>query len=131
MGGWDLVDYSEAEDPISEHLFGRLKTWQGPDHDHIWVDYLASGTECGSFSIRGVREYNLLDFDLKKQVACGVRPEDATLKITGINPTLSRIVNLFLEAERDSGLLCFNDVDFLQFVMSLEEKWRGRVTKPN
>jgi hypothetical protein len=129
--GWSLVDYEEAEDPVSEDLFGHMMSWRDPDHNYIWVDYTANGNERGSFSIRGVREYNLLDFDFKKQVASGVREENAVKEITGINSTLSRIVNRLLENERDWGALWYNDIDYYEFVHWLEQKWRDRIAKPH
>jgi len=130
-GGWNLVVYSEAEEPVKEDLFGRMTTWRDPDHDHIWVDYTAAGAERGSFSIRGVREFNLLNFDLKRQVACGLRNVNVAAEITGTkNASLSRMVNLILEKERDSGSLWYRDVDYLDFIRWHENQWRDRVEKP-
>jgi hypothetical protein len=130
-GGWNLVVYAGAEDPVSDDLFGRMVTWRDPDHDHIWVDYSATGTDRGSFSIRGVREFNLLDFDLKKQVACGVREDNAVSEITGVrNAALTRMVNLILEKERNQSSLWYHDVDYIEFVSWHEELWRGGVVKP-
>jgi hypothetical protein len=124
-GGWNMVVYAGAEPVIPEELFGQMGPWRDPDHDHIHVNHTDAGADRGSFSIRGVREFNLLDFDLKKQVACGVREESPALHMTGLrNEMLSRGANAIVEAERQAGTLWYSDVDYIQFVRWLEAMWR-------
>lgn len=125
-GGWNLVLYAGAEEPIPVSLFGRMTTWRDKDHDHIHVNYTADGAERGSFSIRGVREFSLLNFDIKKQVACGIREkEDFLSGSMGLqNEALSRAVNSILEKERLGGTLWYQDIDYIKFVTWLEDQWR-------
>jgi hypothetical protein len=124
-GGWNMVVYAGAREAGPMELFGRMGQWRDPDHDHIHVDFTESGPESGSFSIRGVREFNLLDFDLKKQVACGVREDDPVLQMTGVrNEFLSRGANAVLDAERKARTLWYADVDYISFLHGLETKWR-------
>jgi hypothetical protein len=124
-GGWNLVVYAEAEQPVAESFFGRMGVWRDPDHDHIHVAYTDTGRERGSFSIRGVREFNLLQFDLKKQVAAGRTEEDPLAAVTGVkNQILSDLTNDLLAAERKQSSLWYADIDYTWFVRWLEGRWR-------
>lgn len=126
-GGWNLVLYKDAEEAAPLTLFGHMSTWRDPDHDHIHVDYMAEGEHRGSFSVRGVREFNLLKFDLEKQIACGVRERAIGGELTGgVNEYLSRKVNEIIEKERQGGTIWYQDVDYIHFVHWHEELWRKR-----
>jgi hypothetical protein len=125
-GGWNFVDYADAEPPVPVNLFGGMGTWRDRDHDHIHVDYTADGPNQGSFSIRGAREFNLLDFDLKKRVACGLLEESIEAELTGVrNEAISREVNRILERERLRRTIWYEDTDYMGFVTRLEEGWRN------
>jgi hypothetical protein len=128
-GGWILVLYSGAGQPLAINLFGRMMTWRDRDHDHIRVNYTAVGEERGSFSIRGVREFNLLAFDEKKQIACGLHERDlAALYLGDVlgtrNAARSRLVNSLLDREHELGRLWYNDVDYISFLAWHERRWR-------
>jgi hypothetical protein len=124
-GGWNLVVYVGADEPIPKSLFGYMSKWRDGDHDHIRVNYTANGSERGSFKIRGLREFNLAHFDLKKQIACGVREESPMDVMTGTtNWKLSQTVNSVLEQERVDGRLWDDDVDYIGFLAWLEKQWR-------
>jgi hypothetical protein len=131
-GGWNLVIYARADPPVDANLFGRMATWRDPDHDHIRVEYVGDGPERGSFSIRGVREFNLLEFDRKKQIASGVREENVFASLTGTqNAALSQAVNAILDEHGKSGPIWYQDVDYVDFVRWHEDRWRGAAPKPN
>jgi hypothetical protein len=126
-GGWNMVVYAGAGEALPSGLFGRMATWRDPDHDHIHVDYTAAGSARGSFSIRGCREFNLLRFDRKKQIACGVLDDNPVLSLTGVsNEILSRAVNTILDQERKAGRMWYSDVDYVRFVEWLESGWREK-----
>jgi hypothetical protein len=122
-GGWNLVIYDGATDPVSERLFGRMTSWRDRDHDHIAVNYDSVAANRGSFSVRGVREFNLLRFELEKQVACGLR-QTASDVAGVIDWKLSRAVKRILADERKQGTLWFHDVDYIEFLAWHEEQWR-------
>jgi hypothetical protein len=123
--GWNLVLYRDAPEPQPLDLFGRMATWADPDHDHIRVNYADRGSERGSFSIRGLREFNLFDFDLKKQLAAGLREPDVVADLVGSrNRALSDAVNLVLDADEAANTLWYHDVDYVTFLAWLERRWR-------
>lgn len=124
-GGWNMVVYAEASEPVSGSLFGRMSSWRDRDHDHIRVQYTADGAARGSFSIRGVREFNVFDFDLHKRVACGMREDNPVEQVTGVyNALLSRAVNDLLDQEAAQRELWYNDNDYSWLVQLLEREWR-------
>jgi hypothetical protein len=123
--GWNLVVYADAEPPVSANLFGRMATWRDRDHDHIRIKYVDDGLERGSFSIRGAREFNLLEFDRKKQIACGLHDENVVADITGQqNAALSQAVNAILDLQERAGSIWYEDIDYIDFVLWHEERWR-------
>jgi hypothetical protein len=130
-GGWNFVYYANAEPPVPLELFGRMSTWRDPDHDHIHVKYSPAGEDRGSFSIRGPREYNLLEFDRRKQIACGIRGVRPAVNLSGLeSASISHEVNLILDSDRREGRLWYHDVDYMSFVMRHENRWRQHVEQP-
>jgi hypothetical protein len=123
-GGWNLVVYAGAEPPVEENLFGRMSVWRDKDHNHIHVDYTADGADRGSFSIRGAREFNLLQFDLNKQLACGIRKHPVGDLLGVTNWRLSQSVNEMLDLESKEQTLWYQDIDYTRFVTWLEQRWR-------
>jgi hypothetical protein len=124
-GGWNLVLYAGAEAPIDVPLFGRMPVWRDPDHSHIEVNFVSDGSERGSFSVRGSREYNLLSFDLEKQIAAGVRESNPVATLTGSQQwALTQAVSEILEGDRARSKLWYNDVKYFDFVNWLEKQWR-------
>lgn len=129
--GWNLVSYAGATPPIEDSLFGLMGPWRDPDHDHIRVNYAAEGPGRGSFSIRGAREFNLVDFDLKRRHVCGVRNDDNIVDdITGTRTAqISRAVNQMLDAESADREIWYQDADYISILNWLEEGWRGALKK--
>jgi hypothetical protein len=125
-GGWNLVLYTGADPPVGANLFGRMATWRDRDHDHIRVQYVGDGLERGSFSIRGVREFNLLEFDRNKQIASGIREENVLASLTGMqNAALSQAVNAILDHHAENGPIWYQDLDYVDFVLWQEDRWRA------
>jgi len=124
-GGWNLVLYAHAEPPTSEQLFGMMANWSDPDHDHLRIHYDAEGDGRGSFKVRGSREFNLIDFDIKKRIAAGVMEDNVAADVTGVrNDQISRLVNRVLDAEGAEGVLWTRPLDYMSFVEWLEQAWR-------
>jgi hypothetical protein len=125
--GWNMVIYANAMEPVKVNLFGRMATWRDIDHDHIKVQYTSDGSTRGSFSIRGVQEFNLLKFDFEKQIACGQAEYNIISQVTGtFNANLTRAVNYILEQEAKSREIFYNDIDYLSFLNLLEESWKNQ-----
>jgi hypothetical protein len=125
--GWSLLVYKDSEKVESVNLFGRMITWRDTDHDHIHVKYESQGDMCGSFSIRGAREFNLLKFDIEKRIACGIIDAGpmALLEIIGKqNEIISHRVNEILDIENNKNNIWYEDINYGQFVGWLESYWR-------
>lgn len=130
-GGWNLVVYSGADEPVSDNLFGRMVTGRDQDHDHIWVDHTAEGTERGSFINSRTGGVQPARLRLEETGRCGIRHDDVVSAVTGTRiAALSHGVNVILEKQRDTGDLWYQDAAYLQFVNCLEQQWRVRVAKP-
>lgn len=124
-GGWNMVVYAGAAEPEPRNLFGQMNTWRDPDHDHIRVHYVDQGDARGTMSVRGLREFNLVDFDFDKRIACGAAETNVLLEVTGVrNAQMSSFTNAVLDAEERANHLWFNDVDYVSFVEWLESRWR-------
>lgn len=127
FSGWNLVRYQGAAQPINDDLFGLMGPWHDHDHDHIRVRFDESGARRGSFSIRGTREFNLIDFDLKKRHACGVRDDLNPIDhVTGTrNARISQAVNRMLDQESEIHEIFDHEADYVAIVKFLERGWRG------
>lgn len=126
-GGWNLVSYAGATPSIDDSLFGLMGPWRDPDHDHIRVNYVAEGSRRGSFSIRGAREYNLIDFDLKRRHVSGVRDDDNVVaSVTGVRTAqISQAVNQMLDNESADRDIWYQDADYIGILDWLEKGWRA------
>jgi hypothetical protein len=118
-----MVIYAGAEPPQEVQLFGRLNTWSNKDHDHIRIFSENEGPARGTFSIRGTREFNLLSFDLRKQIAAGFAEPDHSL-FGRRERHLAAKVNAILDKAQTEGSLWFDDFDFTHFVEFHEAQWR-------
>jgi hypothetical protein len=124
-GGWNLVVYADAGPPVEMNLFGQMGVWRDRDHNHIRVNYVTGGPTRGSFSIRGPREFNILEFDWQKQFAQDGREASFEEKVTGRhNAAVSGAVNDLLDEEEEAGTLWYGDVNFINIVRWLEKRWR-------
>jgi len=130
--GWSFVLYADAPPPSLPNLFGRTITWTDPDHDHIQVKHVSEGSEKGSFSIRGLREWNLLKFDFERRIAHGLfdgqEKELALSEMVGQkNYQLTVRTKRILADLAEQGPLWFNDIDAADFVQWCESLWKDKV----
>lgn len=66
--GWNVVVYDGSPSIRWENLFGNSITlYNRKARRHIKIDYIASGSRKGSFCIRGVEEWNMIKFYLKRE----------------------------------------------------------------
>lgn len=128
--GWNLVMYAGALLPEEINLFGQMSTWKDPDHDHVKIKYETSGENKGSFSVRGVKEWNLLKFDYEKFICYNNITDTVISDITGVtNERITRRVNAYLEQQEQNGHLWFNDIDTSDFIGWHEDLWIGKVNE--
>jgi hypothetical protein len=125
--GWNLVRYEGATAPVNNDLFGLMGQWQDPDHDHIRVRFAETGSARGSLSIRGAREFNLIDFELKRCHARGVRDDDDPAQhATGWrNALISETVNHMLDAEAEDGDIFDQEAGYVSILNFLENHWHA------
>lgn len=123
--GWILVLYKDAPPPEEKNLFGNKATWKDRDHDHIKVKHIASGEERGSISIRGAKEWSLLNFDLEKQIAKGKQIPQAARMIGSVNFEITQAVNYILDNQAKENQLWFHDTDTVDFIRWCEEIGRS------
>jgi hypothetical protein len=126
--GWNMVLYGGAQPPTESNLFGHSMTWRDPDHDHIRVHHTANGAQRGSLSIRGTKEWNLLNFDIQRQIAHG-RIDGSTVgfsvaMMTGtLHAAITARANEFLDNAAKKDCLWFRDVDTTSFMILNQECW--------
>jgi hypothetical protein len=124
--GWILVLYKDAPLPEENNLFGNKVTWSDPDHNHIKVKYISGGNKKGSMSIRGAKEWNLLNFDIEKQIAFGKLEVSPISELIGSkNFQISRMVNRILDSQSGANALWFQDFNTADFIQWHEEQWKG------